>query len=299
MPINTSTKQKLNTRSSTETELVAADNFMPIILWTNYFLEAQGYGHQDTILYQDNQSAILLEKNGCKSSSKRTKHLNCRFHFIANRINTLLSYTNSAHGKPHPLAVDNPSNQELTQCFHTSLSLQIPFNFDISPHPKEILSWVMQVLQTLESSLMQSKKPDTKQPIVSGAGGSTSASVVASTITLSSLTFPNQKITPPPILPTASPWCHLGSHGRLTGQHCKLMVSSTVWYAASHLAVLFWHHHEPSPIHLPHSTLLYPTIRSLFRAFDNVNPPPNHQKSITPRLLHWLYSSFGSNILLL
>jgi hypothetical protein len=40
---------------------------MPIMLWTNYFLEAQGYGHQDTLLYtvdyQDNQSAILLEKN--------------------------------------------------------------------------------------------------------------------------------------------------------------------------------------------------------------------------------------------
>jgi hypothetical protein len=88
MPVNTSTKQKINTRSSTETELVAADDFMPIILWTNYFLEAQGYGHQDTILYQDNQSAILLEKNGRKSSSKRTKHLNCRFYFITDRINS-------------------------------------------------------------------------------------------------------------------------------------------------------------------------------------------------------------------
>jgi hypothetical protein len=88
MPINSSTKQKINTRSSTETELVAADDFMPIILWTNYFLEAQGYGHQDTILYQDNQSAILLEKNGRKSSSKRTKHLNCRFYFITDRINS-------------------------------------------------------------------------------------------------------------------------------------------------------------------------------------------------------------------
>ena len=72
MPINTSTKQKINTRSSTKTELVVANNFMPIILWTNYFLKAQGYGHQDTILYQDNQSAILLEKNGRKPSSKRT-----------------------------------------------------------------------------------------------------------------------------------------------------------------------------------------------------------------------------------
>jgi hypothetical protein len=86
MPISTSTKQKLNTRSSTETELVAADDLMPIILWTNYFLEAQGYGHQDTVLYQDNQSAILLENNGRKSSSKRTKHINCRFYFITDRI---------------------------------------------------------------------------------------------------------------------------------------------------------------------------------------------------------------------
>jgi hypothetical protein len=87
MPINTSTKQKINTRSSTETELVAADDFMPIILWTNYFLDAQGYGTEDTILYQDNQSAILLERNGRKSSSKRTKHLNCRYYFITDRIN--------------------------------------------------------------------------------------------------------------------------------------------------------------------------------------------------------------------
>jgi hypothetical protein len=86
MSINTSTKQKLNTRRSTETELVAADDFMPILLWTNYFLEAQGCGHQDTILCQDNQSAILLENNGRKSSSKRTKHLDCRFYFITDRI---------------------------------------------------------------------------------------------------------------------------------------------------------------------------------------------------------------------
>jgi hypothetical protein len=87
MPVNTSTKQKLNIRSSAETELVAADDFMRILLWTNYFLKAQGHGHQqDTVLYQDNQSAILLENNGRKSSSKRTKHLDCRFYFITDRI---------------------------------------------------------------------------------------------------------------------------------------------------------------------------------------------------------------------
>jgi hypothetical protein len=72
--------------SSAETELVPADDFMPILLWTNYFLEAQGHGHQDTVLHQDNQSAVLLENNGRKSSSKRTKHLDCRFYFITDRI---------------------------------------------------------------------------------------------------------------------------------------------------------------------------------------------------------------------
>ena len=85
--INTSTKQKINTRSSTETEIVAADDLMPMILWTNYFLEAQGYGATSSILYQDNKSAILLQKNGRKSSSKRTKHINMRYYFITDRIN--------------------------------------------------------------------------------------------------------------------------------------------------------------------------------------------------------------------
>jgi hypothetical protein len=44
-PIVTSTKQKLNTRSSTESELVALDDcIMPAISWTSYFflVEAQG-----------------------------------------------------------------------------------------------------------------------------------------------------------------------------------------------------------------------------------------------------------------
>ena len=40
----------------------------------------------DNILYQDNKSAILLEKNGKSSSSKRTKHINVRYFFVTNRI---------------------------------------------------------------------------------------------------------------------------------------------------------------------------------------------------------------------
>ena len=79
-------KQKLNVRSSTEAELVATDDYMSQILWTNYFLDAQGFKTKDTIIYQDNKSAILLEKNGKSSSSKRTKHINVRYFFITDRI---------------------------------------------------------------------------------------------------------------------------------------------------------------------------------------------------------------------
>ena len=85
-PVCVSTKQKLNTISSTEAELVGASDAMPHVMWTRYFLREQGYGATVPIMYQDNKSAILLETNGARSSSKRTKHINIRYYFIADRI---------------------------------------------------------------------------------------------------------------------------------------------------------------------------------------------------------------------
>jgi hypothetical protein len=81
-----SRKQRLNTRSSTEAELVGADDAATMILWTKLFMEAQGYEITHNILYQDNQSAILLEKNGKRSSSKRTRALNIRYFFLADQV---------------------------------------------------------------------------------------------------------------------------------------------------------------------------------------------------------------------
>ena len=81
-----SLKQKLNTKSSTEGEVVGADDVLPQVIWTNYFLKSQGYKIKDTIMYQDNKSAILMEKNGKFSCSKRTKHINVRYFFIKDRI---------------------------------------------------------------------------------------------------------------------------------------------------------------------------------------------------------------------
>jgi hypothetical protein len=65
--------------------------------------------------------------------------------------------------------------------------------------------------------------------------------------------------------------------------------------AASSLVTSFRLHHEPSPIHVTNSAILFPTIRSLFRAYDNLDPPPNRQKAITPRLLRRLYASSGAS----
>ena len=76
-----SSKQKLNTTSSTEAELVAAHEALLYALWTRLFLINQGFECKTTI-YQDNTSAILLDSNGVESSSKRTRHLDIRFFFI-------------------------------------------------------------------------------------------------------------------------------------------------------------------------------------------------------------------------
>ena len=84
--ITGSQKQKLNTGSSTEAELVGVDDFMTKVLWTQLFMEEQGYDITSNVLYQDNKSAILLEKNGKRSSGKRTRALNICYFFVADQI---------------------------------------------------------------------------------------------------------------------------------------------------------------------------------------------------------------------
>ena len=98
-----STKQKLNTKSSTKAELVGVDDCIPFNVWARYFLQEQGYhsngveaprkgndklqylGHKN-ILYQDNTSSIKLEMNGKASSTKRTRHINIRYFLVTDKI---------------------------------------------------------------------------------------------------------------------------------------------------------------------------------------------------------------------
>jgi hypothetical protein len=51
-----SSKQKLNTKSSTEAELFGARGYLPYRMRAKYFLEAQGYMLKEKRFYQDNLS---------------------------------------------------------------------------------------------------------------------------------------------------------------------------------------------------------------------------------------------------
>jgi hypothetical protein len=79
---SSSTKQKLPSKSSCESELIGLFDKVSDILWTRYFLEAQGYKIRTNIVYQDNMSTLSLAKNGSLSSSKRTKHIKAKYFFI-------------------------------------------------------------------------------------------------------------------------------------------------------------------------------------------------------------------------
>ena len=81
-----STKQKLNTKSSTKAELVEASDMCPQALWTAYFIEAQGYKIKDNDLYQDNMSAMRMEKNERKSAGQKSRHINIRYFFIKDKV---------------------------------------------------------------------------------------------------------------------------------------------------------------------------------------------------------------------
>ena len=95
-----SAKQKVVTKSSTEAELVGASEYLPSTIWVQYFLQAQGFPHRNSYLEQDNQSAIRLERNGRASASQRSRHINIRYFFITDRLDTdniTLRYCQTEH----------------------------------------------------------------------------------------------------------------------------------------------------------------------------------------------------------
>jgi len=81
-----SSKQKLNTKSSTESEFVGSSDYLPYSLWMLYFFEAQGYSIKRKLFKQDNQSTMKLLKNGRRLAGKQSRHIETRFFWITDRI---------------------------------------------------------------------------------------------------------------------------------------------------------------------------------------------------------------------
>jgi hypothetical protein len=91
-----SIKQKINTKSSTEAELVGVDDAMNFVEWIQLFVEQQVKSINkdsvlrkigcETIIQQDNTSTIQLENNGQASSTKRTRHINIRYFYVTSKI---------------------------------------------------------------------------------------------------------------------------------------------------------------------------------------------------------------------
>ena len=77
-----SSKQKSNLKSSTDAELIGASDFISWTLWLRRSLEGQGYTMDRTIFYQDNDSAIKIEKNGLRSCGGKSRHIKIRYFFI-------------------------------------------------------------------------------------------------------------------------------------------------------------------------------------------------------------------------
>lgn len=75
-----SARQKIVTKSSTESEIVAVSDGLNHILWSRWFLMSQGYVPPPTVIYEDNDAVIKIMKNG-RNTSHRTKHLKIRYFF--------------------------------------------------------------------------------------------------------------------------------------------------------------------------------------------------------------------------
>ena len=87
-------KQRLNSKSSTEAELIGLSDSLSQVLWTRDFLLEQGYDVGPAKVMQDNQSCMVLANRGF-STSEKSRHIAIRYFWVADRIESgevLLEY---------------------------------------------------------------------------------------------------------------------------------------------------------------------------------------------------------------
>jgi hypothetical protein len=80
-----STKQKLVSKSSSETELIALSDGASQVIWSREFLIALGYNIGPAIIQQDNKSTAAMISNG-RSKSDKTRHVKIRYFWVKQNI---------------------------------------------------------------------------------------------------------------------------------------------------------------------------------------------------------------------
>ena len=80
-----SSKQKVNTKSTAESEMVGFTDKSGSAIMYKAFAEHQGYAVDAITIYQDNKSTIRLLEKG-HSTSMRTRHINIRYFYLKDRI---------------------------------------------------------------------------------------------------------------------------------------------------------------------------------------------------------------------
>ena len=75
-----SAKQKLVSKSSTETELIGLTDKSSQVIWSRNFLIEQGHQVPPAKIFQDN----MVEKG--RSTNERTRHIHVRYYFIKDRV---------------------------------------------------------------------------------------------------------------------------------------------------------------------------------------------------------------------
>lgn len=80
-----SVKQQINTKSSSESELIAVSDMASNVIHARNFMIAQGFPQKPTVVYQDNMSTLTMIERGSGNSDK-SKHINIRNFWVTDRV---------------------------------------------------------------------------------------------------------------------------------------------------------------------------------------------------------------------
>ena len=73
--------EKLNSKSSTEAELIGVSDVLPQLIWTRDFLQEQGIKMVPSTIFQDNMSTIALMERGIATAAT-TRHFGILLFYV-------------------------------------------------------------------------------------------------------------------------------------------------------------------------------------------------------------------------